>query len=68
VVTACQQSCPTEAIVFGSLTDPKSEVSRQFVDERSFSALEELGTVPRVRYLARRRDGDGTDASGGRAR
>ncbi|MGH7524978.1 MAG: 4Fe-4S dicluster domain-containing protein, partial [Gemmatimonadales bacterium] len=53
VVTACQQSCPTQAIVFGSLTDPTSEVRRAFADARSFSALEELGTVPRVRYLAR---------------
>ena len=68
VVTACQQSCPTHAIVFGSLTDAESEVSRQFGDPRSFSALEELGTVPRVRYLARRHDGDGTDGAGGRAR
>ena len=68
VVTACQQSCPTQAIVFGSLTDPESEVSRQFGDPRSFSALDELGTVPRVRYLARRREADSSDSSGGRAR
>jgi molybdopterin-containing oxidoreductase family iron-sulfur binding subunit len=53
VVTACQQACPTHAIVFGSLTDPSSEVARLANDARAFSALEELGTVPRVRYLRR---------------
>ena len=53
VVTACQQACPTHAIVFGSLTDPASEVARLSGDARAFSALQELGTVPRVRYLRR---------------
>jgi molybdopterin-containing oxidoreductase family iron-sulfur binding subunit len=53
VITACQQGCPTNAIVFGSLTDATSEVRRAFADARARSALEELGTVPRVRYLAR---------------
>ncbi|MDQ6736903.1 MAG: 4Fe-4S dicluster domain-containing protein [Gemmatimonadota bacterium] len=53
VVTACQQTCPTGAIVFGSLTNPQSEVVRQREDPRCFSALDSLGTVPRVRYLAR---------------
>jgi molybdopterin-containing oxidoreductase family iron-sulfur binding subunit len=55
VVTACQQTCPTRAIVFGSLTDPESEVARLFHDARSYAALAELGTEPRVRYLARTR-------------
>ncbi|MDQ6612777.1 MAG: 4Fe-4S dicluster domain-containing protein, partial [Gemmatimonadota bacterium] len=53
VQTACQQTCPTQAIVFGSLTSPNSEVARLSNDPRAFSALEELGTVPRVRYLKR---------------
>jgi Fe-S-cluster-containing dehydrogenase component len=51
--TACQQTCPTEAIVFGSLTSPGSAVAASGNDPRAFSALEELGTVPRVKYLAR---------------
>ena len=55
VVTACQQTCPTGAIIFGSLTDPSSEVVRLREDPRCFSALDSLGTVPRVRYLARDR-------------
>jgi len=53
VVTACQQACPTHAIVFGSLTNPDSEVARLSNDPRAFSALDQLGTVPRVRYLRR---------------
>jgi Fe-S-cluster-containing dehydrogenase component len=53
VVTACQQSCPTTAITFGSLTDPASAVNEKFRDPRTFSSLGELGTRPRVRYLRR---------------
>jgi molybdopterin-containing oxidoreductase family iron-sulfur binding subunit len=53
VVTACQQSCPTGAIIFGSLTNPDDPVRRSFADPRAFVALEELATKPRVRYLER---------------
>ncbi len=53
IVTACQQACPTEAIVFGSIADPRAEVSSWRASERAFAALEELGTEPRVRYLAK---------------
>jgi Fe-S-cluster-containing dehydrogenase component len=51
--TACQQACPTGAIVFGDLRDERSDVSRMHSDERSFGALGELNTMPRVRYLAK---------------
>jgi molybdopterin-containing oxidoreductase family iron-sulfur binding subunit len=54
--TACQQACPTRAIVFGSLTEPRSEVARLHADPRAYRVLEELGTEPRVRYLARVRN------------
>jgi molybdopterin-containing oxidoreductase family iron-sulfur binding subunit len=53
VRTACQQACPAQAIVFGSLTDARSEVARLREDRRAYAALGELGTEPRVRYLAR---------------
>jgi molybdopterin-containing oxidoreductase family iron-sulfur binding subunit len=56
VRTACQQACPTNAIVFGSLTDPQSAVLQGRDGPRAYSALEELGTQPRVRYLARVRN------------
>ncbi|HEX6630612.1 MAG TPA: 4Fe-4S dicluster domain-containing protein, partial [Gemmatimonadaceae bacterium] len=56
VATACQQACPTRAIVFGSLTGTGSEVARLRDDPRAYRVLEELGTEPRVTYLARVRN------------
>jgi molybdopterin-containing oxidoreductase family iron-sulfur binding subunit len=48
---ACAQSCPAEAITFGDLNDPESEVARQSESPRAFRLLEELGTRPKVFYL-----------------
>jgi molybdopterin-containing oxidoreductase family iron-sulfur binding subunit len=48
---ACAQSCPAEAIVFGNLNDPASEVTRLSGSPRAFRLLEELGTHPKVFYL-----------------
>jgi molybdopterin-containing oxidoreductase family iron-sulfur binding subunit len=56
VRTACQQACPTNAIVFGSLTEGDSEMMRRRAEPRAYSVLHELGTEPRVRYLARVRN------------
>jgi molybdopterin-containing oxidoreductase family iron-sulfur binding subunit len=53
VVTACQQACPTQAIVFGSRSDPRAAVSQRLDESRGYSVLHDLGTEPRVRYLAR---------------
>jgi molybdopterin-containing oxidoreductase family iron-sulfur binding subunit len=53
VKTACQQSCPTQAIVFGDLDDPESRVSRLLADGRAYRVLDELGTKPNVGYLKR---------------
>ncbi|MGH7618536.1 MAG: 4Fe-4S dicluster domain-containing protein [Gemmatimonadaceae bacterium] len=53
VRTACQQACPTNAIVFGSLADVDSEMMRRRGQPRAYAVLRELGTEPRVRYLAR---------------
>lgn len=53
VVTACEQACPTGAIVFGDLSDSASRVRRLHDHERAFEVLNELGTVPRTRYLAK---------------
>ncbi len=56
IKTACQQSCPTNAIVFGSLTESDSEMMRRRNEPRSYGVLAELGTEPRVRYLSRIRN------------
>jgi molybdopterin-containing oxidoreductase family iron-sulfur binding subunit len=52
VVTACQQACPAEAIVFGDLNNPESKVSQLTKQERNYSLLDDLGTRPRTTYLA----------------
>ncbi len=53
VQTACSATCPTGAIVFGSLTDASSPVKALRDHPLSYSVLEELGTKPRTTYLAR---------------
>jgi molybdopterin-containing oxidoreductase family iron-sulfur binding subunit len=58
VVTACQQTCPTGAITFGSLNEPGSRVRQAHDDPRHYFVLHELGTRPRVAYLARVRNPD----------
>ncbi len=54
--TACQDACPTQAIVFGDLNDKTSRVSKLQKDERCYAVLEELNIKPRTQYLARVRN------------
>ena len=52
VLTACQAACPAQAIVFGDLNDPKSQVAQWKELPLEYALLGELNTVPRTTYLA----------------
>ena len=51
VQTACQQSCPAQAITFGNLNDPRSRVAQQARNPRAYQVLEELNIRPSISYL-----------------
>jgi molybdopterin-containing oxidoreductase family iron-sulfur binding subunit len=54
--TACQQTCPSDAIVFGNINDTNSSVTRWTRTDRRFGLLAELGTRPRTTYLGKVRN------------
>jgi Fe-S-cluster-containing dehydrogenase component len=56
VTSACQDACPSEAIVFGDLNDPNSKVAKAHAEARSYELLSQLNNRPRTRYLGRIRN------------
>jgi molybdopterin-containing oxidoreductase family iron-sulfur binding subunit len=53
VKTACMQTCPANAIVFGDLNDPNSQISKLVENKRAYGILKDLGVRPNVTYMAR---------------
>jgi molybdopterin-containing oxidoreductase family iron-sulfur binding subunit len=62
VQTACQQTCPTNAIIFGDRFDPNSKVSQALGNERTYYVLQELNVQPGVGYQTKVRNVRETEA------
>jgi molybdopterin-containing oxidoreductase family iron-sulfur binding subunit len=53
-IPACAEACPTEAIRFGDLNDPQSQVTEAAGAADTFRLLARLGTEPKVYYRSKR--------------
>ena len=56
IKTACQQACPTNAIMFGDANDEKAEITKWRSDDKNYVLLEEVGIKPTVSYLLKVRN------------
>ncbi len=56
IKTACQQACPTNAIMFGDVNDTESEVVKWRKDDRNYLLLEDVGVKPTVSYMIKVRN------------
>jgi molybdopterin-containing oxidoreductase family iron-sulfur binding subunit len=56
IQTACQQACPSEAIVFGNVNDPNSEIAKLRGHDLAYHVLETLNVKPNISYLAKIRN------------
>jgi len=61
VRTACQEACPANAIVFGNVNDPNSEISKLMKNKLGYKLIEVLGIKPNVTYLAKLRNTNSED-------
>lgn len=53
IIPACQQTCPSDAIIFGNMNDENSKLSKALADKRNYYLLEELSVLPSVGYLTK---------------
>jgi MoCo/4Fe-4S cofactor protein with predicted Tat translocation signal len=73
--TACATACPTNAIVFGDMNDPNSNVTqmlkiqenttsavKEVNEERAYHVLEEINVSPNVWYFTKIRNKDKSEA------
>jgi molybdopterin-containing oxidoreductase family iron-sulfur binding subunit len=56
IQTACQTACPTNALLFGDLNNPETEISKLYDDNRRYLLLEEVGVQPNAFYLTKVRN------------
>ncbi len=56
ITTACEDSCPTNAIAFGDWNDVDSEVRKGSQEDRAYQALEDVGVKPSIWYKVKVRN------------
>ncbi|NOU60442.1 Fe-S-cluster-containing hydrogenase [Marinifilum caeruleilacunae] len=56
IKTACEQACPSGAIIFGDLNDKESKLVKETSSKRNYHLLEEIHTLPSVSYLTKIRN------------